>query len=88
LSAKIERKQTFHTVTHFSGSWGGGYGNGLTGGIFSGSGESTTTANDTAFLEVQFRLNEHEAPRYAALPFGAQRQWAESWVIAINELRR
>jgi hypothetical protein len=88
LSAKIERSTTLHTDTRFSGSWGGVYGHGLMGGHFSGSAKSTTTATDNIFLEVQFRLNEYEAPRYVALPYGAQRQWAESWLIAINELRR
>lgn len=88
LLAKTEREQTLHTVTSYSGSWLGGFGNGLTGGFSFGRAKSTTAAQDNVFLEVQFRLHDHEAPRYVAIPCGAQRQWAESWVIAIGELRR
>lgn len=87
LGAKVEREIKHETTTKESGRtsvFSTGVGLGYT---FGGKTKSTTKSTETAFLELHYRLNESDAPRWVVIPFGSNRQEAESIMLTINQLR-
>lgn len=85
LGVKVERETEMHTTTKHGGSVGVFSGN--FGYNFGSTSKSKTTVIENAFLELHFQLNEHDAPDWVAVPYGANRRDADAMAAAIQRLQ-
>ena len=86
-NVKVERETHLHTETKHGGSFGIMSSSGL-GYNFGSRSHSKTKVTENIFLEIHYQLQDDSAPGWIAIPYGRNRQAAESMATTILNMKR